>query len=141
MPQARSTLGCTMPQPRISSQSSPSPNLISPLSRRHWMSTSSDGSVNGKNDGRNRMLMWSTSKKRLAELVQDPFQMAEMRALVDDEAFDLVKLRRMGGVRIDAIGAARADDADRRFLGQHGAHLHRRGVGTQAACASHHPSD
>ena len=32
-----------------------------------------------------------------------------MRALVDDEAFDLVELRRVGGVGIDAIGAARAD--------------------------------
>ena len=54
-----------------------------------------------------------------------------MRAFVDDEAFDLVKLRRVGGVRVDAVGAARADHADRRLLGQHGAHLHRRGVGTQ----------
>ena len=54
-----------MPQPRISSQSSPSPNLISPLSRLHWMSTSSDGSVKGKNDGRKRIFTLSTSKKAL----------------------------------------------------------------------------
>ncbi|CLA80318.1 Uncharacterised protein [Mycobacterium tuberculosis] len=54
-----------MPQPRISSQSSPSPNRISPLSRRHWISTSSDGSVNGKNEGRNFMLTLSTSKNAL----------------------------------------------------------------------------
>src|SRR6202020_2995228 len=56
----------------------------------------------------------------LAELVQDPFEVAEMRALVDDEAFDLMELRRMGGVRIDAIGAAGANDADRRLLGEEG---------------------
>src|ERR1700716_2783980 len=70
-------------------------------------------------------------EERLAEFMQDPFEVAEMRALVDDETFDLVKLRRVGGVGIDPIGASRTDDADRRLLGQHGAHLHRRGVGTQ----------
>src|ERR1700693_6663525 len=43
-------------------------------------------------------------EERLAELVQDPFEMAEMRTLVDDEAFDLVELRRMRRVGIDAIG-------------------------------------
>src|SRR6185369_11406435 len=48
----------------------------------------------------------------LAELVQDPLEMAEMRTLVDDEALDLVELRRVRGVGIDAIGPARADDAD-----------------------------
>src|SRR4029453_18823678 len=32
-------------------------------------------------------------EERLAELVQDPFEVAEMRALVDDEALDLVELR------------------------------------------------
>src|SRR6185436_18256173 len=64
-------------------------------------------------------------EERLAELVQDPFEMAEMRALVDDKAFDLVELRRMGRIGIDAIGAARADHADRRLLAEHGAHLHR----------------
>src|SRR5580692_4988154 len=46
----------------------------------------------------------------LAEFMQDPFEVTEMRALVDDKTLDLVKLRRMGGVGIDAIGAARADD-------------------------------
>src|ERR1700694_1862920 len=70
-------------------------------------------------------------EERLAEFVQDPFEMAEMRALVDHEALDLVKLRRVGGVGIDAVGAARADEADRRLLSEHGADLHRRGVGAQ----------
>ncbi len=57
--------------------------------------------------------------------------MAKVRPLVDDEALDLVKLRRVRGVGVDPIGAARADDADRRLLRQHGADLHRRGVGAQ----------
>ncbi len=95
------------------------------------MSTSSEGSVNGKNDGLKAHVDVIDLEERLAEFVQDPFEMAEMRALVDDEALDLVKLRGVGGVGIDAIGAARADDADRRRLRQHGAHLHRRGVGAQ----------
>src|SRR5438552_17956771 len=69
--------------------------------------------------------------ERLAELVQNPFEVAEMRALVDDEAFDLVELWRMRRIRIDAVGAPRADHADRRLLAQHGAHLHRGGVGAQ----------
>ena len=70
-------------------------------------------------------------EERFAEFMQDPFEVTEMRAFVDDKAFDLVELRRVGGVGIDAIGPARTDDADRRPLGQHGAHLHRRGVGTE----------
>src|SRR6202162_3764650 len=48
-------------------------------------------------------------EERLAELVQDPFEVAEVRGLVDDEALDLVEVRRVGGVGIDAIGAARTD--------------------------------
>src|SRR5437016_12228238 len=52
-------------------------------------------------------------EERLAEFFQDPFQVAEMRALVDDEALDLMKHRRVGLVGIAAIGAARDDDANR----------------------------
>ncbi len=67
----------------------------------------------------------------LAEFLQDPLQVAEVRGLVDHQALDLMEHRRVGLVAIAAIGAARADDADRRLLAQHGAHLHRRGVGAQ----------
>ena len=70
-------------------------------------------------------------EERLAEFFQDPFQVAEVRALVDDQALDLVEHRRVGLVRVDAIGAARDDDADRRLLRHHGADLHRRGVRAQ----------
>ncbi|MNF81348.1 hypothetical protein D3C84_636170 [compost metagenome] len=37
----------------------------------------------------------------------------------------------MGDIRVAAVDAAGADDADRRLLRLHGAHLHRRGVGAQ----------
>src|SRR5467141_1084341 len=50
-------------------------------------------------------------EKRLAEFVQDPFEVAEMRTLVDDETLDLVKLRCVRGIGIDPIGAARTDYA------------------------------
>src|SRR5215470_4330973 len=70
-------------------------------------------------------------KKRLAELRKNPLQMAEMGALVDDQSLDLMKHRRMRLVAVTAIGAARADHANRRLLRQHGTYLHGRGVGTQ----------
>ena len=54
-----------------------------------------------------------------------------MRALVDDEALDLVEHRRVRLVAVAAIGATRNDDADRRLLLEHGADLHRRGVRAQ----------
>src|SRR5262245_35358531 len=68
-------------------------------------------------------------EERLAELFQDPFQVAEMRALVDDETLDLMEHRRVGLIGVDPIGAARNNHADRRLLAQHGADLHRRSVG------------
>src|SRR5882724_6388087 len=52
-------------------------------------------------------------EERLAEFLEDPFQVTEMRALVDDEALDLMKHRRVGLIGIAAIGAARDDDANR----------------------------
>ena len=42
-----------------------------------------------------------------------------------------MELRCVGRIRIDAVGAAGADHADRRLLIEHGAHLHRRGVRPQ----------
>ena len=64
-------------------------------------------------------------EERLAEFLQHPFQIAEIGRSVDDQTLDLVELRRMGLVGIDAIGPARTDDTDRRFLRQHRANLHR----------------
>lgn len=59
--------------------------------------------------------------------------MAERDALVDHQPLDLMEHRRVRRIRVGAIGAARRDDADRRLLVQHGADLHRRGVGAQHA--------
>ena len=70
-------------------------------------------------------------EERLAEFRQDPFQMAHMRAFVDHQTLDLMEHRRMGLVRVTAIGAARNDHPDRRFLAHHGADLHRTGMGAQ----------
>src|SRR5271167_4970671 len=52
----------------------------------------------------------------LAEFLQNPFQVAEVRAFVDDQTLDLMEHRRVGLVRVAAIGAAGDDDADRRLL-------------------------
>ena len=54
-------------------------------------------------------------EERLAEFGQRPFEMAEMRLLVDDQALDLVEHRRVGLIEIVAEGAPRHDDADRRL--------------------------
>src|SRR5262252_4418623 len=70
-------------------------------------------------------------KERLAEFLQDPFQMAEVGALVDDEPLDLVEHGRVGLIAVAAVGAAGDDDADRRLLRQHGPDLHRRGMRAQ----------
>src|ERR1043165_902126 len=43
-------------------------------------------------------------EERLAELLQDPFEMAEVTLFVDHEALDLMKHRRMRLVGIAAIG-------------------------------------
>src|SRR5262245_37705743 len=67
-------------------------------------------------------------EERLAELLQNPFQVAEMRTLVDHEPLDLMEHRRVGLIGVDPIGAAWNDDADRWLLAQHGADLHRRSV-------------
>ena len=67
----------------------------------------------------------------LAEFLQNPFQMPEMRARIDDEALDLVEHGCVGLIAVAAIGAAGNDDADRRLLRQHGPDLHRRGMRAQ----------
>ena len=72
------------------------------------MSTSADGSVNGKKDGRKRIFTRWHLEERLAELLQDPLQVAHMGALVDHEALDLVEHRRVRLVAVAAIGAAGA---------------------------------
>src|SRR5260370_11976866 len=73
-------------------------------------------------------------EERLAEFLQDPFQMAEVGALVDDEPLDLVEHGRVGLIAVASIGAAGDDNPNRRLLCQHGPDLHRLGI-----MSNHHP--
>src|SRR5690606_39294980 len=57
-------------------------------------------------------------EKGAEKFFQRPFQMAEMRHLIIDKAFDLVQLRRVRLVAVAAIGAARTDEAERRLRSQ-----------------------
>ena len=65
------------------------------------------------------------------ELGVDALQVGEADVLVDPQAFDLVEHRRVGGVGVDAVGAAERDHLDRRLVHAGVAHLHRAGVGAQ----------
>ena len=120
-----------MPQPEISSQPvclqmrQPAPSQNTQL-----MSTSADGSVNGKYDGRSRILR-SRSKKASQEAVQHRLHVGEADALVDHQAFDLVEHRRVrdvGSLRYTRPGAITANGALAR---EHRADLHRRGMRAQ----------
>src|SRR3546814_19079091 len=57
--------------------------------------------------------------------------MAQIDALVDDKAFDLMEHRRMRRVTVGTINPARRDDANRRFLPGHRADLHGRSMSAQ----------
>ncbi len=66
------------------------------------------------------------------EVVQRAAQVRHGDALVHHQALDLVEDRGVGGVQlVGAVGAPGHDHVDRRLPGQHGAGLHRRGVGPQ----------
>src|SRR5690606_17492687 len=65
------------------------------------------------------------------EVGVDPFEIGKGDVLGDPEPFDLVEHGRMGGVAVDAIGAARRDDLDGRLVHARIAHLHGAGMGTQ----------
>ena len=76
MPLASNTLGSTMPQPRISSQPVPlQTGQPLPPQRLHETSTSAEGSVKGKYDGRIRMAVCSP-KSSLAKNSSDCFRSA-----------------------------------------------------------------
>ena len=71
------------------------------------------------------------AEKGAQEIGEAALEVAERDTAIDHQAFDLVKHRRMRGVMISAIGAAGGDDANGRFLAEHGADLQRRGLGAQ----------
>jgi hypothetical protein len=62
------------------------------------MSTSIDGSVNGKCEARKRIFV--DLEERLAEFLQHPLEVSHVGGLVDDEALDLMEHRR---VRLVAV--------------------------------------
>ena len=70
-------------------------------------------------------------KKGAHEILETALKVPHMRFLVDHQPFELMEHRRMGGIRIRAVGAARGDDPDRRLLALHGPDLYRRRVGPQ----------
>ena len=65
------------------------------------------------------------------EIGQAALQVPHVHAPVDQQPLDLMEHRRVGGVAVAAVGAAGGDDPERRLAGQHGADLHRAGVGAQ----------
>src|SRR4051812_33322277 len=75
------TLGCTIPEPSTSSH----PVFLHtrhplPPHFTHEISTSADGSVNGKNDGRNRVLV-PTPKNASTNAASVPFSSANVTSL------------------------------------------------------------
>src|SRR5262245_959772 len=64
-------------------------------------------------------------EKGLAEFLENPFQVAEMRALVDNQTLNLVEHRCVCLVRIATIRPARTDHANGRPLAEHRTNLHR----------------
>ena len=63
-----------------------------------------------------------------AEGGEDPLEVREVRALVDDEALDLLEHRGMGEIGIAAVDAAARDHPERRRLHRHDPDLHVRRV-------------
>ena len=68
---------------------------------------------------------------RAREGEQRALEVAERDVLVDRQALDLVELRRVRGVVVAPVGAARDDDVQRRRVHLHRARLHRRRVHAQ----------
>ena len=120
-----------MPQPEISSQ----PVCLqmrqpAPSQNTQDMSTSADGSVNGKYDGRSRIFR-SRSKNACTKPCRMAFMFAKLMSSSDHEPFDLVEHRRVRHVGIAPIHAPRRDHRERRAARQQRTDLHRRGVRAQ----------
>ena len=115
MSTALNTLGSTMPQPPSSTQPVREHTVQpAPSQNTHVIANSTDGSVNGKNDGRKRALDVG-AEQRVDERLDGAEQVAERDAVVDREPFDLVEHRRVARVeRVAAERAAGRDDVDRR---------------------------
>ena len=71
------------------------------------------------------------AEDRAGEGEQRALEVAERDVLVDRQPFDLVELRRVGGVVVAPVAAAGDDDVERRRVLLHRPDLHRRGVRAQ----------
>ena len=109
-----------------------------PLPWQSWHSTSisADGSVNGKNDGRNRVLVVG-AEEPVREVDQRGLEVHERDPLVHREPLDLREGGRVRGVeRIVAVDHARNDHPDRRRRLHQRPDLHRRRVGAEQQAAT-----
>ena len=107
-----------------------------PSQWKHDTSTSTLGSVKGKKCGRRRTSRRSP-KVGAGELQQRPLEVGEGDVLVHRQALDLVELGRVGGVVVGPVDASGDDHVQRRRVGLHRPHLHRRGVGPQHELLGH----
>ncbi len=94
------------------------------------MSTSAEGSVNGKCEARKRVFT-RRAEEGGEELLQRPFEVRHRDVAVDRQPLHLVEHRRVRLVVVGAVDPARRDDAARRAVLQHVPDLHRAGVGAQ----------
>src|SRR5688572_7712604 len=70
-------------------------------------------------------------EKSLAKFSKHPFQLAEIRLLVDEKTLDLMEHGRVGLVAVAAKGPARRNDANGRLLRQHSPDLNGARMGAQ----------
>ena len=82
-PAAPSTFGCTIPAPEDIQPVVPLADLELPPAHEQRMSTSADGSVNGKCDARNFSSTRFHLEERPAELLQHPLQVRHRHVAVD----------------------------------------------------------
>ncbi len=71
------------------------------------------------------------AEDRAREREQRALEVGEGHAIVDGKTLHLMELRRVRRVVVRPVDAAGGDHIDRRRLGDHRAHLHRRGVDAQ----------
>ena len=111
-----------------------------PPQKMQLICTSALGSVNGKNDGKNRVLTAEPNSAFMA-WSSVPFRSLKVMFGIHAQPFDLVKDRRVRRVRgVVAVHLAGNHDAHRRRLLLHRPHLHRRSVRAQQQPVAQRPA-
>src|SRR5690625_6332119 len=67
----------------------------------------------------------------MPKVLDGALEIGKADSLIDQQPFYLMEHRRVGQIGVAAVNPPGTDNADRRRLRLHGAHLDRRGVGTQ----------